>query len=52
MKDYRMSLVISFVLRFKGLTDRLWAYLSFIMAMELCIERWSEMDECGERWNS
>jgi len=46
------TLTISFVLRLKGLTDRLWACLFSIIVMELCMERWSEMDECGERRNS
>ena len=40
MKEYRVSLVISFVLKLKGDEridgDGLWACLSFIIIMEVC----------------
>ena len=59
MKDYRMSLVISFP-ELKGDEridgDDLWDCLSFILIMKVSYAgewccAWSEMDECGKRWN-
>ena len=51
MKDYRISLVISFVLKLKGDEridrDGLWLCFSFITVMEVCRQMGSYMERNG-----
>jgi len=51
MKDYRMSSVISFVLKLKGDKrideDGLWSCLSFVIGMEVCRQMGSYMKRNG-----
>ena len=56
MKDYRMSSVISFVLRLKGDEridrDGLWLCLSFITVMEVCRQMGSILEINGRVWGT
>ena len=55
MKDYRMSLVILFVLKLKGVEGLTEMVMSFLYHRYGSVQEngviytWKEMDECGER---